>query len=463
MPSAPSRRVASSFALLKRLAVSGLLALVSDAAAIAQVDSGAVAPHVRAPLTDAVRQSAAANNAFGFDLFGSIRADIEPGQNLMFSPLSVSTALGMTYAGARGANAAEMARVLHLDGLGDAAHAGFGGILGDLNTPREGYQLSVANRLFGQRGYPFKAEFLDRLSGDYAAPLEELDFLRQPEASRLHINDWVEDQTRDKIQDLLPDGSISEDVRLVLANALYFKGPWKYRFDEQATHDQSFYLPDQSVAQVPTMYQRAHFGYGRFDGYQMLEMPYAGDDLSMVVLLPEERGGLAELEASLTPQTFDAGVAALRRQQVDVFLPKFTFRDEAQLGAPLRELGMRQAFRDGDFTGIADDALAISEVFHKTFIEVNESGTEAAAATAVVIVAMSHSVNPPPPPVFRADHPFLFALRDRHTGAVLFLGRMADPGAANANALVPEPGAASLLLGGFMAVAGAARRSHRPR
>jgi serpin B len=421
-----------------------------------------IPPHVRSPLTQTVRDIAAANNRFGFDLFSRLREKHSEADNALISPLSISTALAMTYAGARGENAAQIGRVLHLDDLGDNVYAGFGSLITDLNAPRPGYELSVANRLFGQEQFPFRQSFLDRLANDYQAPLERLDFRRAPEPSRTHINDWVADQTHDRIKDLLPSGSIVPETSLVLTNAVYFNGKWKHGFDEEATHDAPFYVAKDSIADAPTMFQRNTFKYGQFADFQMLEMPYAGDDLSMVVMLPSSRDGLRSLETSLTAERFDESLQSLQNREVDVFLPKFTFKDSAKLKAPLTTLGMTDAFGGGDFSGIADIGLQIDEVYHKTFIDVNENGTEAAAATAVVVVTTTAVLNPPPPPVFRADHPFLFALRDTHTGSLLFLGRMADPGAATASAHVPEPATATLTIAGLMALATGRRRT-RPR
>ena len=403
-----------------------------------------VPPHARAPLTPAVQAVAAANNGLAFDLFRQLGAE-DADENLLISPISISTALTMTYAGARGETAAQMADVLHLSGLADnAIHAGYGGLIGDLNAPREGYKLSVANRLFGQTGFPFRQQFLDTLAGPYGAPLEQLDFIRNTEPAREHINDWVSDQTNQKIKDLLAPGTITPDTRLVLTNAVYFNGAWKNRFDAAATTDAPFYRLDGSVGATPLMYQKSFLKHAEFDDFQMLEIPYAGDDLTMVVMLPNERDGLAALEASLDAERFQESVESLEIRKVDLFLPKFTFRDDAKLRKPLKDLGMTDAFDDADFSGISEGSdLVISDVVHKTFIDVNESGTEAAGATAVIVEATSASLNPP---AFRADHPFLFGLRDAHTGSLLFLGRMTDPAAATAAATVPEPTAAALLL-----------------
>lgn len=427
----------------KLLIIRGACMAIISLTAIAEVRAE-VQPHVRAPLTPYVEAVAAANNGLAFDLFRQLGSE-DAEKNLLISPISISTALTMAYAGARGNTAAQMADVLHLNGLADDIHAGYGGLISDLHAPREGYELQVANRLFGQTGFPFRQQFLDTLAGPYGAPLEQLDFYRNTEPSREHINDWVADQTNQKIKDLLAPGTITPDTALVLTNAVYFNGAWKNRFVEESTHDATFYRLDGSFGQSPLMYQQNYLKHAEFDDFQMLEIPYAGDDLTMVVMLPHERDGLAALEASLDAERFQESVESLETRKVNLFLPKFTFRDDASLGTPLQNLGMTDAFGDADFTGISDGGgLAISDVVHKTFIDVNESGTEAAGATAVIIGTTS--VNTNPVPLFRADHPFLFGLRDAHTGGLLFLGRMADPAAATTAALVPEPTAAAMLL-----------------
>ena len=429
----------------KLLVIRGVWATLLTLTAIGEARAE-VQPHVRAPLTPAVQTVAAANNGLAFDLFRQLGSE-DAEKNLLISPISISTALTMTYAGARGETAAQMAGTLHLNGLADEAiHAGYGGLINDLNASREGYKLNVANRLFGQSDFPFRQQFLDTLAGPYGAPLEQLDFVNNTEPSREHINDWVADQTNQKIKDLLASGTITPDTRLVLTNAVYFNGAWKNRFIEEATADAPFYRLDGSAGQTPLMYQQNILKHAEFDDFQMLEIPYAGDDLTMVVMLPNERDGLAALEASLDAEQFQVSVESLELRKVNLFLPKFTFRDGARLKAPLRDLGMTDAFGDADFSGISEGSdLVISDVVHKTFIDVNESGTEAAGATAVIIESTSTSIQPPVP-LFRADHPFLFGLRDAHTGGLLFLGRMTDPAAATAAATVPEPNAAALLL-----------------
>ncbi len=360
----------------------------------------------------------------------------------------------MTYAGARGQTAQQMASVLGFTLPDDRLHPAFGELLQDLTAPRDGYQLSIANRLFGQASYPFESSFLDTTDRNYGAPLEPLNFNGDPDSARGRINKWVEDQTNNKIRDLMPKGSVTSDTRLVLTNAIYFNGKWKYRFDANATHNDTFFDAGGSSSQVPMMSQLHSFQYAEQPTYQMLEMPYAGDDLSMVVLLPKERDGLASVERSLSADGLQAGLDALRSTTVNVELPKFKFDSSFELSKALADMGITDAFDpdQADFSGMVDPAieqLYIGVALHKAFIDVNEEGTEAAAATAIgMMKATSAFMNPFPPTTFIADHPFLFALRDNHTGSLLFMGRVVAPGEMNVGltAATPEPPSLMLLF-----------------
>lgn len=415
-----------------------------------QIEGNTIPPHERAVLSADVDELVAGNNQFALDLYRRLADQQNTSENLLASPLSISTALGMTYAGARGRTAQQMSDVLRFRLPDEKLHNAFGELLHDLDASREGYQLSIANRLFFQEGFPLRRSFLDVTSQQYGAPVEQLNFVGDPDGSRERINTWVEEKTNDKIQDLLPPGSVTTDTRLVLTNAIYFNGQWKYKFDEDATHDAPFYAANGEVSQAATMFQQQKFRYGEFDGFQMLEMPYAGDDLSMVVMLPNTGENLASFEASLTGELLDSSLAALSEREVQVYLPKFKFEASFGLAGTLQDMGMTDAFGAADFSGIGDGNLAISDVLHKAFIDVNEAGTEAAAATAVTVVLTSLVLNPPPPPVFRADHPFLFALRDTHSESLMFLGRMAQPGESVISELaaanVPEPSALLLTV-----------------
>jgi serpin B len=407
-----------------------------------------IGPHERAVLSDDALSVAASNNQFALELYQRYTAQVPAENNLLISPLSIATALAMTSTGAQGNTARQMADVLHFELPAERLHPAYGQLLADLDTPREGYQLNIANRLFGQQGFAFKDPFIETLAGPYAAPLEMLDFQRNAEGSRQHINDWVEGKTNGLIQNLLPEGSVHDDTRLVLANAIYFNGAWKYAFDERTTRTDSFITTDSTPVVVPMMSQQQTFRYAVQDDFQILEMPYAGDDLSMVVMLPDTADGLAGLEAALTPALLEESLEAMSSREVRVQLPKFTFDDSMELSSILSNLGMPDAFgNSADFGGMADTDLAIDGVVHKTFIDVSEKGTEAAAATGITIGTTSVVIDPSPPPLFRADHPFLFALRDTHSDSLLFLGRVTQPDELQSpSTSVPEPSSALLCL-----------------
>jgi len=377
---------------------------------------------------------ATAGNAFATVLWRQLRTS--PG-NVVVSPGSIWIALAMTHAGARTETASEMARVLHLPADATAAHRAAGLLLGTWNDDtRTAYTLRVVNRLFGERSLRFEEPFVQQMRDVYRAPLEEVDFVVGFEPARAAINAWVVRETADRIQNLLPAGSLDSDTRLVLTNATYFLGKWLSPFARSATREAPFHLSaNQSVA-VPTMHQTEWFNYGEVDGAQVLQMPYEGNDLGMLLILPRGREGLAEVEARLDVAMLERLTSSLTTVRVQVALPKFTLDppDSIRLAEVLRTLGMPLAFdRDrADFTAMAnppsrEDRLCISQVFHKAFVRVDEEGTEAAAATAVVMARAGSGAPPAPPPEFRADHPFMFLLRDVRSGMILFAGRVQDP------------------------------------
>ncbi|MBM3321072.1 MAG: serpin family protein [Candidatus Eisenbacteria bacterium] len=377
--------------------------------------------HLSADVSDVVESA----NRFAVDFYREIMNRKEG--NLFCSPFSVSTALAMTDAGAAGETKAEMERVLRFSGNQENVHAAYGALVKSLDRGGAlgGYRLNVANRLWGQTGYPFLETFLDVCANDYQAGFETLDFLMNWESARQTINLWVEGKTEERIKDLLPPGSVTRNTRLVLTNAIYFKGKWARQFDPKATTDQAFHRTG-GEASVPMMYQKETFGYARGTDLSILEMKYVGEDLSMFVFLPDSIDGLADLEAGLTFEALEAGIAAVRDQKVIVYLPRFEFTVDFELNAVLAAMGMPSAFNPetADFSGMDGTRdLFIHGVFHKAFVKTNEEGTEAAAATGVVMGVTSA----PNYPIFRADHPFLFLIRDNVTGAVLFMGRVADP------------------------------------
>jgi serpin B len=363
------------------------------------------------------------NNEFAFDLYGRLRG--REG-NLFFSPESIATALGMAHAGARGDTADEMAKALHFpldQGKLSAAHAA---LLRERNGGgrQRGYELSVVNALWGQRGHGFGADFLKLLRKDYGAGLQEVDFKGDAEGARRQINAWVEKQTRDKIKDVIGEGGLSTDSRLVLTNAIYFKGDWDSRFQKVLTRDGPFRLSAAEQVQVPMMHQTKKFGY--FDGgsFQALEMPYVGKELAMVVLLPKEADGLAELEKSLTADALAGWTSRLAEENVQVALPRFKTSSAFSLKDTLSDMGMKRAFEESaDFSGMGgQERLCLSAVVHKAYVDVNEEGTEAAAATAVGVHTVSWEGY-----LFIADHPFVFLIRDTRDGGILFLGRVVNP------------------------------------
>ncbi len=381
---------------------------------------------------DPVDGVARASNAFAFDLYARLRTQ-ETG-NLFCSPQSIATALAMTSLGARGETAAEMARTLHLSMPQAALPAAYSAFLATLRAARDQpWELAVANRLWGQRGATFLAPFLESVRSGFDAELGRVDFTAEPDAARQEINQWVERATRDKIRNLLAPGTVTPLTRLVLTNAIYFRGDWAEQFDREKTRDETFSLPGGATRTVPLMFRKVKAGYGEIPDARakLLELPYRGDALSMIVLLPDAVDGLGALEDQLTAGRLERWLAAASRRDVLVHLPRFTVDSRFGLADTLVGMGMPSAFAAGraDFSGMngARD-LVISAVVHAARVEVDERGTEAAAATGVGVAVMAAA--PRPPPEFRADHPFVFAIRDRRSGAILFLGRLVDPGAA---------------------------------
>jgi len=381
-------------------------------------------------VTPQVRQAAESSNQFAFDLYEQLHA--QPG-NLFFSPASISTALTMTSAGARGQTQQQMQGVLHLRPADEQLHAGFGTLGKLLNSggDQQGYRLSMANRLWGQETYPFQPDFVQLTRAQYGAELAQVNFAQSEPARRL-INTWVAEQTQDKITDLIAPGVLDAMTRLVLTNAIYFKGAWDEEFSKQATQDAPFHLAANRQAAVPLMHQVDDFRYAEAEGLQLLELPYAKNRLSMLVLLPKQPDGLTGLEGKLAADSVARWTTGLRKQKVRVYLPRFTMTAQFQLADVLKSMGMPLAFSDqADFSGIATaEELKIDAVIHKAFVDVNEEGTEAAAATAVTLAPTSAIVDRQEPVLFRADHPFVFLIRDQQTGAILFLGRLTDPKAS---------------------------------
>jgi serine protease inhibitor len=370
----------------------------------------------------------AGNNAFAVALYGQLR---NQSGNLFFSPESISTALAMAYAGARGDTAFQMAKTLHFTLPLDQLNPAMGALLGDLNTTHQNYQLNVANALWAQQGYTFLDAFLNVLKTNYGAGLNQVNFKGATEAARLTINQWVEKKTQDKIKDLLQPGALRPDTRLVLTNAIYFKGDWETQFDKAQTKNEVFFLSPSQTTTTPLMHREGGFSYFNGGTFQALEIPYKSKELSIIIFLPKDRGGLSELEQSLTASNLQQWLHQVGPvPKVIVTLPKFKSTQQFELGATLRAMGMPAAFGgSADFSGMTGKRdFAISEVIHKAYIDVNEEGTEAAAATSVTMRTMAMRPVEQTPPVFRADHPFVFLIRDNRSDSILFMGRIANPG-----------------------------------
>lgn len=379
-----------------------------------------------------VEDLAADNTRFALKLYKELN---DGSGNLFFSPYSISTAMAMTWGGARGETARQMAGALEFtlkpdkEGgpLGrERLHAAFGELQRSLRAAgggKGGVEMSIANALWPQKNYPFLKSYLELIEAEYGSAGRPLDY-RSPEEARGVINRWVEGETRQKIKDLLPEGSIDSMTRMVLTNAIYFKGNWATQFKVKSTREMPFKLAADKIQKTPMMFQKGNFGYFQDAEVQVLEMPYKGEKVSMVVLLPRKVDGLAALEKNLAAEKLSGWLGKLRRVKVDTLFPKFKMTSRFDLSSKLQNLGMKKAFGDADFSGMdGTTKLYLSAVFHKAFVEVNEEGTEAAAATGAVVGLRSIRRGPS----FRADHPFLFLIRDKATGSILFLGRYARP------------------------------------
>lgn len=367
-----------------------------------------------------------ANNQFAFDLYGRLK---DNGGNVFFSPYSISTALAMTYEGARDQTADEMATVMHFPTDASVRGPAYARLYNLLNGPGKPYNLSTANALWAQYDYPFLSDYLDTVSKYYGGKATNLDFKTKTEESRVTINDWVAGQTNNRIQNLIPQGILTDMTRLVLTNAVYFKGKWTDPFLSTNTKEADFKVSPGSTVKAQMMTKRDGFKYAETGDLQVLELPYSGFNLSMLVLLPKGDGTSA-LEGMLTPQNLAGWTGSMQYEDVELYLPKFKFETKSYLAENLKAMGMPTAFSDSaDFSGMdGTQELSIAEVIHQAFVEVNEEGTEAAAATAVVMVATAMQPSEPIEPiVFRADHPFVFLIRERTTGSILFLGKVSNP------------------------------------
>jgi serine protease inhibitor len=390
----------------------------------------------------------AGNTAFALDLYARLSA--KPG-NLFFSPFSISTCLAMTYAGARGETETQMAQVLRFNQGGARFHSSFAELLHRVNGDKtqdgpqlvavspqllaqlndaekqDGIRLETASALWVQKGEPFLPAFLQTATDDYQAAIQQGDFKADADAVRVEINGWVARKTVNKIQNILSPGSLDARTRLILANAIYFKGAWATPFLRAITRTQPFHLSANNQAYATFMIQADRVKFTESQEFQAVELPYKGNAQSMVILLPRQIDGLGLIEKQVTPAFLDGLLAKMTTTEVGIDLPRFKIESGFELKDALASMGMTDAFNwpKADFSGINGTRLLyISKVIHKAWVEVNEEGTEAAAATVVQIKVGSA---PRQLPRFSADHPFIFFIRDAHTGSLLFIGRVTDP------------------------------------
>ena len=396
------------------------LAVIALSAALVLGSSGRAGP----PRPADSAAIAHGTNAFALSLYSSLRA--QPG-NLFLSPFSIETAMSMVYAGARGQTAQQMSAVLRLPAAPQQAESAFSDLLGTLQSDakKHGYQLDIADGLWAQQGYPLLPSYLQAMRSAFGAEIDSVDFVHNSSAIAAQINGWVAQRTHDKIKDLFAPSAFHSNTRLVLANAIYFKGSWARPFNPEFTHDDTFTSGGAKI-QVHMMQQQCSFGYFEGGSYQLLELPYKGDTLAMDIFLPRKGDGLPAFEQGLTAESLAAALAKLHPDMVRVELPRFTMASSFELNRELAALGMPLAFSSGaDFSGMSDRGreLSLSLVVHKAWVDVNEQGTEAAAATGIGIKAAAVVRYTD----FRVDHPCFFLIRDLSSGAILFMGRLDHP------------------------------------
>ncbi len=395
-----------------------------------------------------VKKVVEGNTKFAVDLYHQLDKE-NKSKNLFFSPYSLSVALTMTGEATRGNTQKEIGEVLHFPEVAlnkggkaplspwdtEVVHQGMGPLFKQLNAQDKGYEIATANALWGEKAFPFRKGFSDALRKPYGIPgIYSCEFTRDPDGERQRINKWGSDQTRGLIPKILPEGSITSMTRLVLTNAIYFKGTWQVQFDPKRTKEQPFTLVDGSKVKVqmmhhPETYRFTHARVADHGGFQILRLPYEGGKMSMVVLLPDRPDGLSKMEQALTAENLNKWMGNLRNRKVVLGLPKLKMKTSYEMKKTLSTMGMPDAFSgSADFRGLnmslSPGALRISNVYHKAFVDINEEGTEAAAVTAIPVLT---SAKPPRPETFIADRPYLFLIRHEPTGSLLFVGRVMNP------------------------------------
>ena len=370
-----------------------------------------------------------ANNEFAFDLYSEYQS--EDG-NIFFSPLSISLVLAMTYEGATGETKEQIQSVFHFPEDNLLMRSAYANLNNEINKENNEHKVSIANALWAEQDFTFLDEYYNLIKQYYGGEMMNLDFKNKTGLSRITINNWVEEKTNDKIKNLIPPGSVNESTRLVLTNAIYFKGDWIKQFNEDETQKRDFTLSSGDKIKVETMKRtgdKSKFKYSENKDLQVLEMPYLGKELSMLILLPKD-SDIQSLEKSISVKQFSKWNKDLKEERVNIYIPKFKFETKYFMADDLKDMGMPIAFSDdADFSGMTGNKdLKISQVIHQAFVEVNEEGTEAAAATGGIMVTNSiGSSSKPRIPIFRADHPFVFMIKQNNTGSILFMGRVSNP------------------------------------
>ncbi len=409
--------------------LSTILAACSSSASINMAESNKNRERNPSASGDGIKKLVDGNNAFALDMYNTLRSQ---NGNLILSPYSISLALAMTYAGARGETEAQMAQTLHFSPQNEL-HPSFDALdlelekePVNLDKDQEPIQLNIANAVWAEQTFSFLPEFLDTIAVNYGAGVSLADFVNKPNEERITINNWVSDKTEEKINDLLPDGSITSDTRMVLVNAIYFKADWLDPFEANHTSDYPFNLLDGTQVNVPLMGQEMHIPYMQGDGYAAVELPYAGETAVMDIIVPDA-GRFKEIESALTSDRFNEIIGNMAETTLMLNLPKFKFESPFNLSSALGQLGMIDAFDAdlADFSGMTSQKdLFIGDVIHKAFVAVDEEGTEAAAATAVIMEgATARMVDTS----LFIDRPFIFVIRDTVNGQILFIGRVLNP------------------------------------
>jgi len=367
-------------------------------------------------------------NEFSFDIYRQLNENSD--QNEFISPLSMSAALAMTYAGAEGLTAKEMRSALHFRPQLHEFHVDYGLMLDSLSKSNDDFEINIANAVWVQNKFPLLKRYIETVQIDYKSESRELDFVKKPEASRKTINSWVEDKTNDRIQNLIPKGVIDADTRMILTNAVYFNAEWAEKFNKDRTRKETFYPLGDGTTICNMMHQRGHFAYSKINDTQILEIPYKGYKYSMMILLPGKRNGLKNLIKQVDESMLEKHRNNRKWEDVLLYMPKYTLETDYSLKPALSALGMQIPFTDdADFSGMTGKKdLMISEVIHKAFIELDEEKTEAAAATAVVMKLTSAAPVQRAPIEFRADHPFMFLIKHNESDAILFMGQITNPG-----------------------------------